>query len=62
MLLTYCTTCGARVTVDKEVEEKDVRCADCIAGKTRRSARRGDSAVLRRSTTSRILKKMKKDE
>jgi len=58
MHITYCTECGARLTVESE-EVKNLRCEDCIAGRSRKRGRHGDSAKLRRNTTSRILKKVK---
>ncbi|HEY3325159.1 MAG TPA: hypothetical protein VGP72_32195 [Planctomycetota bacterium] len=60
MHITYCKVCGVRVEL-QTAEEGEPTCPDCLAGKTRRPARRGDSALLRRRTTSRMLKTIKPD-
>ena len=55
MLITYCTECGVRLTTATNNMTAE-RCQDCVAGRKRRHSRRGDSAILRRQTTTSLLK------
>jgi hypothetical protein len=57
MHITYCSVCGARMQ-SAASKAADVKCDDCVAGKPRRPTRRGDSAHLRRRSTSRMLKQI----
>lgn len=59
MRILFCAECGIRVPLE-EMPEGTVRCEDCTAGRPRRhrSGRSGDSAILTRSTTSRVLKRI----
>ena len=62
MHITYCNVCGARMQIGDKKASAERKCDDCIAGKPRRSTRRGDSALLRRRSTSRMLKQIKQDK
>ena len=62
MHITYCSVCGARMQATSVTKDSEAKCEDCIAGKPRRPTRRGDSAHLKRRSTSRMLKQIKKDD
>lgn len=62
MHITYCSVCGARVQLKSATPPAEAKCEDCLAGKPPRPSRRGDSALIRRRSTSRMLKQVKNEE
>lgn len=62
MHITYCSACGVRMQIKTTAHDASMKCEDCLAGKPTHPARKGDSAHLRRRSTSRMLKQVKPTE
>jgi hypothetical protein len=63
MIIAYCSVCGGSIKLDSSAAmTDDLVCADCKAGKPRPRSRRGDSAMIKKRTTSRMLRTLKNDD